>query len=88
MEPYYPVNDERIRIFTAGMQNWLRKSSRVIFGGRLAEYKYYDMDKGDLVCPGTGEKGRIIRNGIEKNGLIRKIDLCIRKHDRIMVNFT
>ncbi len=43
MEPYYPVNDERNdRI--AGQYNTLAvKEKNVIFGGRLGEYKYYDM---------------------------------------------
>lgn len=44
MEPYYPVNDER----NVALYEKYRKRSEivgnVIFGGRLAEYKYYDMD--------------------------------------------
>ncbi len=44
-EPYYPVNDERN---AALYQKYLRLASEqknVIFGGRLGQYKYYDMDK-------------------------------------------
>ena len=44
MEPYYPVNDGRNQ---ALYQEYVQKAQmgKVIFGGRLAEYKYYDMDK-------------------------------------------
>ncbi len=44
MEPYYPVNDERNQLL---YQKYAQKAkeSKVIFGGRLGEYKYYDMDK-------------------------------------------
>jgi UDP-galactopyranose mutase len=42
MEPYYPINDEsNMRLFNQYRK--LAKSEDVIFGGRLAEYKYYDM---------------------------------------------
>lgn len=43
-EPYYPVNDERnMRIF-GQYQALARQQSRVLFGGRLAQYTYADMD--------------------------------------------
>lgn len=44
MEPYYPVNDEKNQKL---YQRYAQKAqnSKVIFGGRLGEYKYYDMDK-------------------------------------------
>ncbi|SFS85609.1 UDP-galactopyranose mutase [Succinivibrio dextrinosolvens] len=44
-EPYYPVNDEKNRVL---FEKYLAKASEeknVVFGGRLGEYKYYDMDK-------------------------------------------
>lgn len=44
-EPYYPINDEKN---TQLYQEYRKKAERensVIFGGRLGEYKYYDMDK-------------------------------------------
>ena len=45
MEPYYPVNDERNQDLYSRYAKLAEKEKRVIFGGRLAEYKYYDMDK-------------------------------------------
>ena len=44
-EPYYPVNDERNSMLYQKYKTLADQQSRVIFGGRLAEYKYYDMDK-------------------------------------------
>ena len=43
-EPYYPVNDERNSALYAQYKALAEQESRVIFGGRLGEYKYYDMD--------------------------------------------
>lgn len=43
MEPYYPVNDERNSELYAKYKELADKEKNVIFGGRLAEYKYYDM---------------------------------------------
>ena len=43
MEPYYPVNDERNMKLYAKYKELADKENNVIFGGRLAEYKYYDM---------------------------------------------
>lgn len=43
MEPYYPVNDERNNILYQRYKKLVDKEEKVIFGGRLAEYKYYDM---------------------------------------------
>lgn len=45
MEPYYPVNDERNMSLYQRYKERADKEPNVIFGGRLAEYKYYDMDK-------------------------------------------
>lgn len=44
-EPYYPVNDERNTELFSKYKELAEKESNVIFGGRLGEYKYYDMDK-------------------------------------------
>jgi len=44
-EPYYPVNDEKNQQLYAKYAALAEKETGVIFGGRLAEYKYYDMDK-------------------------------------------
>lgn len=42
-EPYYPVNDERNGALYAQYKALADAQERVLFGGRLAEYKYYDM---------------------------------------------
>ena len=44
-EPYYPVNDEKNGKLYAEYKELAEKETKVIFGGRLGEYKYYDMDK-------------------------------------------
>ena len=43
-EPYYPVNDEKNGELYARYKERARGEKKVIFGGRLGEYKYYDMD--------------------------------------------
>ncbi|MBQ8553926.1 MAG: UDP-galactopyranose mutase, partial [Alistipes sp.] len=43
MEPYYPVNDEKNSSLYAKYKTLADGQRNVIFGGRLAEYKYYDM---------------------------------------------
>lgn len=43
MEPYYPVNDDRNAALYAQYKELADKEAKVRFGGRLAEYKYYDM---------------------------------------------
>lgn len=45
MEPYYPVNDEANSALYARYLQLAQTRSDVIFGGRLGQYKYYDMDK-------------------------------------------
>ena len=50
MEPYYTVNDDRNQTLYAQYAQLAEKERSengvdVIFGGRLGEYKYYDMDK-------------------------------------------
>ena len=45
MEPYYPVNDARNQELYQKYAALAGKEEKVIFGGRLGEYKYYDMDK-------------------------------------------
>lgn len=45
MEPYYPVNDQRNQELYQKYGELARAESHVLFGGRLGEYKYYDMDK-------------------------------------------
>lgn len=43
MEPFYPVNDTKNQVIYAKYQALAEQEKRVVFGGRLAEYKYYDM---------------------------------------------
>jgi len=45
MEPYYPVNDEKNNALFEQYKALAAKEENVIFGGRLGNYKYYDMDK-------------------------------------------
>ena len=44
-EPYYPVNDERNNTLFEKYRELAGRQQNVIFGGRLGNYKYYDMDK-------------------------------------------
>ena len=43
-EPYYPVNDEKNGNLYAEYKKLAEQEEKVVFGGRLGEYKYYDMD--------------------------------------------
>lgn len=45
IEPYYPINNERNNALAASYKTLAEKEEKVYFGGRLAEYTYYDMDK-------------------------------------------
>ena len=45
MEPYYPVNDEENGALYEKYRQLAEKEERVIFGGRLGTYKYYNMDQ-------------------------------------------
>ena len=44
-EPYYPINDKRNNELFAGYQKLAAEEKNVLFGGRLGQYRYYDMDK-------------------------------------------
>ena len=44
-EPYYPVNDEKNSALYAKYKTLAENENKVLFGGRLGEYKYYDMDQ-------------------------------------------
>ena len=44
-EPYYPVNNEKNQILYQKYRKKAQQQEKVFFGGRLGEYKYYDMDK-------------------------------------------
>lgn len=44
-EPYYPINNERNELLAAQYKEMAKKERNVLFGGRLGEYRYYDMDR-------------------------------------------
>ena len=44
-KPYYPINDEKNGALYAQYAELAKKEANVLFGGRLGQYKYYDMDK-------------------------------------------
>ena len=44
-EPYYPINDEKNNLLYNKYKELAKNTNKVIFGGRLGQYKYYDMDK-------------------------------------------
>ena len=44
-EPYYPVNDEKNAALYAAYKELAAREEKVLFGGRLGEYRYYDMDQ-------------------------------------------
>ena len=44
-EPYYPINDEKNGALYVQYAELAKKEANVLFGGRLGQYKYYDMDK-------------------------------------------
>lgn len=43
-EPYYPVNDKKNNLLYMKYKELADQNNKIIFGGRLGEYKYYDMD--------------------------------------------
>lgn len=45
IEPYYPINDEKNNTLFTQYRQLADREDKVIFGGRLGNYKYYDMDK-------------------------------------------
>lgn len=61
-EPYYPVNDEKNNQLYTGYNTLASAEGNVIFGGRLGEYKYYDMDQVIAAALNTAEKelGKIV----------------------------
>lgn len=44
-EPYYPINDQRNNELFQRYQELAQKEENILFGGRLGQYRYYDMDK-------------------------------------------
>lgn len=58
-EPYYPVNDEKNQALFEKYRELSLKEDRVLFGGRLAEYKYYNMDQ--VIDSALGLADRVLR---------------------------
>ncbi len=58
-EPYYPVNDEKNNRLCLEYKKLASKEEKVIFGGRLGEYKYYDMDQ--VIASALELSGRLLR---------------------------
>lgn len=62
-EPYYPINDEKNNQLFAQYKMLAVKDKKVVFGGRLGDYRYYDMDavigKALKMVQDMGAKGRI-----------------------------
>lgn len=56
MEPFYPVNDEKNGLLYKKYKTLADSENNVFFGGRLAEYKYYDMDDVIEKCINDWEK--------------------------------
>lgn len=59
-EPYYPVNDEKNNALYASYRQLADAERNVLFGGRLGEYRYYDMDK--VIASALEASGREIGN--------------------------
>ncbi len=57
-EPYYPVNDEKNGKLYERYKVLADAEEKVIFGGRLAEYRYYDMDQ--VVAQALGKAREIL----------------------------
>ena len=55
-EPYYPVNDEKNSALYRQYKTLAEREKNVIFGGRLGEYKYYDMDQVIAAALGMSER--------------------------------
>ena len=63
-EPYYPINDEKNTILSLKYKEMAGKEKKVIFGGRLGEYKYYDMDQ--VIETALKMANKLLKNGADK----------------------
>ena len=61
MEPYYPLNDDRNNDLYKQYKALADQEENVIFGGRLGEYKYYDMDQ--VILAALKKVKEILYNG-------------------------
>lgn len=60
-EPYYPVNDNKNGELYKEYKKLVQKEKKIIFGGRLGEYKYYDMDA--VIMSALEMSNRELKNG-------------------------
>ena len=58
MEPYYPINDEANTALYEKYRALADREKNTLFGGRLGEYRYYDMDAVVLRALETAERER------------------------------
>ena len=61
-EPYYPVNDEKNGNLYSAYKELAEKIDKVIFGGRLGEYKYYDMDQ--VILSALNKSNELLLKGL------------------------
>ena len=61
MEAFYPLNDNRNTVIYKQYQHLTQQENDVLFGGRLAEYAYYDMDKTIASALAAWEKSSVVR---------------------------
>ena len=87
-EPYYPVNDEKNGALYAEYKKLAEQESRIIFGGRLGEYKYYDMDAviASALAKAAAELGRGEGGKRKKEEKRKKKERNrIRKHRKVQI---
>ena len=60
VEPFYPVNDDQNKLIYNKYKSLSKNNSKYIFGGRLAEYKYYDMHQ--VIASALTKVKKILKN--------------------------
>ena len=63
-EAYYPINDERNNAIYQAYRQLAEREQDILFGGRLAEYWYYDMD-GVIASAMRGVEGEGLRSKVD-----------------------
>ena len=87
MEPYYPVNDEKNGKLFAAYKELAEKEEHVIFGGRLGNYQYYDMDKVVEAAllkleERCVERCKCFENGTDGRWRRNKMGIVAKKHEK------
>ena len=57
-EPYYPINDERNNALADAYRKLAAGDRKTVFGGRLGDYRYYDMDA--VIAEALGRCGEVL----------------------------